>query len=102
MQNEVGIVKAALRGDTEAFRCLVEAYQQTVYLSVLSLVRDEFQAQDLTQETFVRAYLKLEQLKDPAKIRAWLCGIARNVTRKWLARHRHTESLDDLLRNGWL
>ncbi|MBI1924768.1 sigma-70 family RNA polymerase sigma factor [Candidatus Poribacteria bacterium] len=100
MRNEVETVKAALKGDAEAFRCLVETYQGSVYTVVLSLVHDEHQAQDLAQETFIRAYLNLEGLKDPAKVGAWLCGIARNVARKWLTRHRPTESLEDYLEDG--
>ncbi|MCX6112571.1 MAG: sigma-70 family RNA polymerase sigma factor [Proteobacteria bacterium] len=97
MQNEVETVKSALKGDTEAFRSLVEAYQKPVYMLVLSSVRDEFQAQDLTQETFIRVYLNLEKLKEPSKFGAWICGIARNVTGRWLERCRATESLDDCL-----
>jgi len=102
MKNEVEMVNNALRGDTEAFRYLVEAYQHAVYMVVLSSVRDEIQAQDLTQETFIQAYINLEQLRDPAKVRAWLCGIARNITCKWLDRHRPTESLENLLEHDWL
>ena len=74
MQDEVETVKSALKGDTEAFRSLVEAYQKPVYMLVLSSVRDGFQAQDLTQETFIRVYLNLEKLSDRGIIKgiqAW-------------------------------
>lgn len=62
MKSIVEIVNAALKGDHEAFRSLVERFQRPVYLLTLSSVHDEFQAQDLTQEAFIQAYLNLEKL----------------------------------------
>ena len=97
MRNEVETVKSALKGDTEAFRSLVEDYQKPVYMLILSSICDEFQAQDLAQETFIRVYLNLEKLKDLSKFGAWLCGIARNVSGRWLERYHATESLEDYL-----
>lgn len=88
MEHSHETVQAAQSGDTEAFRRLVETHQQAVYNVVRSLVGDRGYAQDLTQETFIRAYLNLERLKEPRKIRAWLQGIARNTSLKWLARQR--------------
>ena len=101
MRNEVDVVNAALQGSEEAFRWLVETYQRPVHTVVLASVCDTNQAQDLTQETFIRAYLNLEQLREPAKVGAWLCGIGRNVARKWLVRRKSAQSLEDYLeQNG--
>lgn len=102
MTNEVEIVNAVLRGDSEAFRFLVEAYQQSVYMLALSTVHDRCQAQDLTQDALIRAYVNLEKLREPVKFGAWLHGIARNVTGRWLERHHRHESLESLLEQGWL
>lgn len=88
MEHSHELVLAAQSGDTEAFRRLVETHQQAIYTVALSLVGDRDYAQDLTQETFIRAYLNLERMKAPEKIRAWLRGIARNASLKWLERQR--------------
>jgi len=101
MENEAEIVKSALKGDTEAFRKLVETYKESIYLLMLSSIHDEFHAQDLTQETFIRAYLNLEKLRDHTKFAFWLYGIARNVILKWKEGNHPTESLEYMMENGW-
>jgi RNA polymerase sigma-70 factor (ECF subfamily) len=98
---EAETVKSALKGDTEAFRKLVETYQESVYLLMLSSTYDEFHAQDLTQETFIRAYLNLEKLRDHTKFGHWLYGIARNVKLKWREDSHPTESLEYIMEDGW-
>lgn len=95
--SDTDIVQSALKGDATAFGKIVEAYQQSIYGLVLSRIRDATQAQDLTQETFIRAYLNLESLTAPEKLGSWLSGIALNVSYKWLGRNRQLESLDQLL-----
>lgn len=95
MSYEEKIVQAAKGGDGDAFRRLVEAFQDDVYRTVISILRDKDLAEDLAQETFIRAYLNLEKLRKPQKIRAWLCGIARNAALKWIARQRPLDRLDE-------
>ncbi len=53
--------------------------QKTIYRYVLSIVRSPEEAEDLTQETFLRAHNKRSSLNDPAKLLAWLYRIATNV-----------------------
>ena len=98
MQSDTQLVQAASKGDQTAFASLVEKYKKAVYGVILPKVRDFHQAQDLASETFVQAYLSLESLKAPEKVGFWLCGIARNVTGKWLARQKRDDwSLEQLL-----
>ena len=92
------IVHAIRGGASTAFTALVEKYKKAVYSIILPKVRDFHQAQDLTAETFVTAYLSIESLDAPEKVGAWLCGIARNLTNKWLYR----EKRDDLSLEGLL
>lgn len=58
---------------------LYRAHHGFIFKYLLSLCRDESLAEELTQETFYRAYINLKQLRDDAKAAAWLCGIARNL-----------------------
>ena len=100
-QDDVQLVHAIRDGDSTAFTTLVEKYKKAgffVYGVILPKVRDFHQAQDLTSETFVTAYLSIESLDAPEKVGRWLCGIARNLANKWLYR----EKRDDLSLEGLL
>lgn len=74
----------ARRGDEEAFRLIFEQYTRPLMSFIYDMVGDRAQAEDLTQETFVRAYGHMGRLRDDAKLASWLFGIARNVARESL------------------
>ncbi|WP_442890164.1 sigma-70 family RNA polymerase sigma factor [Congregicoccus parvus] len=77
--DELALRSAA--GDHEAFAGIVSRYKTLVcsvtYSGTGSLARSE----DLAQETFVAAWKQLRHLREPGKLRGWLCGIARNLVR---------------------
>lgn len=79
----------SLRGDREAFAEIVRRHQNMVTAVTFSVTGNLQQSEDLAQETFIAAWQSLSELREPAKLPAWLCGIARNLSRKWL---RKTES----------
>jgi len=81
----VGMVRA---GEDEAYRVLVARYQGHVYGLAYSLVGDWAQAQDIAQETFIRAYSNLDQLREPAKFAAWLRRVTFGVAMNWLRAFR--------------
>ena len=66
-RDDAQIVHAIRGGDSAAFTALVEKYKKAVYGVILPKVRDFHQAQDLTSETFVTAYLSIESLDAPEK-----------------------------------
>ena len=74
-----GLATKAARGDSAAFRLLIEQTQGVVYRVALRTVGDSADAEDVVQETYVRAWQKLSTLKDTAAVSGWLCRIARNV-----------------------
>lgn len=82
------LVDASRRGDRAAFAQLVERYQRAVYAVSLSQVHDRALCDDITQDTFVMAWRRLPELRDPARVPAWLCGIARNLARDARKRRR--------------
>ena len=99
-QDDRQIVHTLRDGDSIAFTALVEKYKKAVYSVILPKVRNFHQAQDLTSETFVTAYLSIESLDAPEKVGMWLCGIARNLTNKWIYREKRDDlSLEGLLEN---
>src|SRR5688572_15436261 len=85
-QNDAAFVTAALARDKAAFGVLMERHSPMIQRVIWHRVYDHELTRDLTQETFLQAYLSLEDLRDPARFRSWLYGIALNVCRMFLRR----------------
>lgn len=65
------------------FEKLFQEYKGFIYKYLLKLCRDESLAEELTQETFFRAYMNMSTLRDESKISVWLCQIAKNTYFAW-------------------
>lgn len=76
--------KRALQG-LGAFSVLVDTYQSRLYGFVLRMVKDQRDAEDLTQEVFVRAYQGMDSFDGRSSVRTWLFRIAHNLC---IDRHR--------------
>ena len=70
----------AHKGDRAAFEKIVQATARLVYAQIVARVRDRQRAEDLTQETFVRAWKAIGTLATHEGITGWLVTLARNVT----------------------
>ena len=88
MGNSTALVERAATGDPAAFSQLLIQHRGLVYAVCLSQVRNVVEADDLTQEVFVRAYQDLPRLRQPEKFIPWLRQVARNVCRMRLRRPR--------------
>lgn len=98
MLSDTEIAQAAKEGNQQAFEVLIEKYKNAVYTVILPKVKNFHDVEDLAQETFVQAYKNLSSMKEPEKLGFWLCGIARNVTNKWIARKKRVDfSIDQLM-----
>jgi RNA polymerase sigma-70 factor, ECF subfamily len=73
------LVRAALSGDLRAFERIVERHRDVVYRVIARLVADDAEAEDLTQDTFLRAFHRLERYRGDAPFRTWLLRIAHNA-----------------------
>src|SRR5437016_5026744 len=73
------LVEAARQGEARAFGELVRRHQKQVFAVALSLVGDAAEAEDLAQETFIRASRNLDLLADAEKFVAWVRRIAFGV-----------------------
>ncbi|MCA9239056.1 MAG: sigma-70 family RNA polymerase sigma factor [Planctomycetales bacterium] len=78
------LVSAARQGDRSAFAQLYDRRARWIRAICFDTTRDLHAAADLTQEVFLRAYSKLNALRDPESFAPWLTGIARQVCREWL------------------
>jgi len=73
------LVERSRAGDGAAFSRIVARYQSIVCALAYSATGSRSRSEDLAQETFVTAWRNLPELREPSRLRAWLCGIARNV-----------------------
>lgn len=95
---DAACIAQARAGHPQAFDRLVETYSTRIYTHLFRLVRSREEAEDLTQETFIRAFRFLHQYDGNRPFRNWLYAIATNVglnaIRSWQRRGRF-ETLDD-------
>lgn len=91
-----GVITRAKNGDEEAFHLIFNRYGRPVLSFINNLVQSHEQAEELAQETFVRAYRNLRGLQDEARLSTWLFGIARNVVREAVRQKIKAERKVDL------
>ena len=75
-------------GDREAFGHLIDRYQRSVYGYLRARLRQVSDAEDMTQEVFLRCYQARARFDDGALVKPWLLGIARNLLREHVRRYR--------------
>jgi RNA polymerase sigma-70 factor (ECF subfamily) len=80
-ESDAELVKRTLNSDDPAFADLVARYQGKVYALIISHIRNFADAQDLTQDAFLAAYMKLKTLRDPGSFGPWVRKIAVNQCR---------------------
>lgn len=88
VSDEEQFVLRAASGDERAYGKLVQAYQSRVFNFVRSMVRNDEVAEDITQESFVKAFFSLKRLQNPGSFKSWLFRIANNNTLDWLRRKK--------------
>jgi RNA polymerase sigma factor (sigma-70 family) len=88
----ITLVERATHGDATAFSHLVTQHWRFVYMICLSQVGHAAEAEDLTQEVFVRVFHDLADLRAPDKFLPWLHQVTRNVCRMWHRQQRATSA----------
>ncbi len=84
--SDMDLVAESVSGNREAFGQIVSKYQNLICSLAYSATGNLNQSEDLAQETFLTAWKQLGNLREPPKLRAWLCGIARNLIHNALRR----------------
>jgi RNA polymerase sigma-70 factor (ECF subfamily) len=88
MQEDVTLVRRTLAGDQQAFASLVEKYKDSVFNVAYRMLGNASEAEDVAQETFVRAYTQLRTYKDTHRFSTWLLSIASHLAIDQLRRRR--------------
>ena len=89
--NEEQLVDRARTGDFEAFAELVSAHKTKMYNLALKMTGNPHDAEDIVQETLLKAIDKIDQFRQEASFGTWLYSIALNQSRAHLARQKHTD-----------
>ena len=91
------LVERVQSGDQAAFGLLVSKYQRKLQRLILRLVKDHAEAEDVTQETFIKAYRALPNFRGESAFYTWLYRIGVNAAKNWLIAHgRRMPTLADL------
>jgi RNA polymerase sigma-70 factor (ECF subfamily) len=95
MNSTEELVERVRAGDEEAFRLIFDRYSRPVLSFIFDMVGDRALAEDLAQETFVRAFRGLNTLREETKLSTWLFAIAKNCAREQLrSRRRHAANVE--------
>jgi len=82
------LVKQASDGNRFAFEQLIDHYQGDIYRMIYYRVRTRMDAEDLTQDVFIRAFRSISRLREPDRFRGWLFRIAVNRVNDYLRKKR--------------
>ena len=96
LEDDVQLIRKTLLGDDSAFAALVEKYQKGVHGLIWRKIGDFHHAEEITQDTFLQAYKKLETLRDPKSFAGWLYVIANRLSINWIQRSKPKTTLQSL------
>jgi RNA polymerase sigma-70 factor, ECF subfamily len=84
--DEFNQIQNSLAGDTEAYAALMKEHQKMVLALAFRMTGSPADAEDLAQETFLRAFRQLDSFRSESKFSTWLCQIAMNLSLNWRMR----------------
>ena len=87
-ESDIQLIQDTLDGDDTAFNALVEKYQKSIHALVWRKIGDFHYAEEITQDTFLRAYQNLSTLRNPKLFAGWLYVIANRLCINWLQRQK--------------
>ena len=93
---EADCIRRILAGERQLFHELIRPLERAIYFMLLSLLRNEAEAEDAAQETAIKVYLNLKNFRGDSQFRTWVLSIARNegLGRLRKAGSRREDSLD--------
>jgi RNA polymerase sigma-70 factor, ECF subfamily len=97
--SEQAIYRAAIQGDREAFEMVIRSVSRNLFAIAYGILQNREEAEDVVQDTFVKAWKSRWRVRDSAKLPAWLATIARHRARD-LARKRRPEPLPEDFETG--
>lgn len=97
MQDEVSLLRASLQGDTEAWGEIISRYKDAIFGLCLGFMRNRADAEDVSHDAFIRAYLNLRRYDLERRFSTWLFTIAANLCRNKLRYRKNHPSTEQPL-----
>ena len=94
--DETELIIRARRGESEAFRTIMQSCNQRLFRVARSILRDESEAEDAVQESYLRAFRKLDDFRGESSLATWLTRITLNEARGRLRRRHPTVELAEI------
>ena len=96
------LVSRVINGDKQAFEAIYQATYRQVYYTCMSFLKNEQNAQDIMQDTYITAFTHMQQLENPERITAWINRIAVNKCKDFLAKYMPEEFREDVFESDVL
>lgn len=93
-ESDKHVIRLAIQGSPDAFTQLVQNYKHYVYQTAVGILADKIEAEDVTQETFVRAYSALSKLRQPETFPTWIATIATRIALDSIRRRKREVPID--------
>ena len=90
---DLAVVRQVQAGDRDAFRVLVERHSRTVFRLAFRMTQNEQDAEEIVQETFLRAYKSLDSFESRANFSTWLCRIGINCALNLISQRKPVQPL---------
>ena len=100
--NDQLYIERVLKGDTNSFAVLVDSYKDMVFSLALKVMKNREEAEEVSQDTFIKAYRSLKNFKGDSKFSTWLYRIAYHNCMdrlKKVARKYNTDTIDEVVEN---
>ncbi len=86
--NDQPLIDAVLAGDTQSFRVLVDRYKDLVFTLALRMVKHREEAEEVSQDTFIKVFRSLNRFKGDSKFSTWIYRVAYNTCLDRLKKHK--------------
>jgi RNA polymerase sigma-70 factor (ECF subfamily) len=90
--NDQVYIEKIINGDTNAFSILVERYKDLVYTLAIRMVKHKEEAEEITQDTFIKAYKSIHKFKGDSKFSTWIYRVAYNTCLDAIKKHKKLQS----------
>ncbi len=93
-EDDAGLVRRAIARDGDAFRVIMQKYNRRLYRIARSILRNDSEAENIVQESYVRAFTHLDGFRGESSLATWLSRIVMNEALGWLRGQRRTVALE--------
>lgn len=97
--NSSEVLKKAIAGDKNALTILVDKYKDIAFSIAISIVKDEEDAKDITQDSFLKVLENIENFRNESKFSTWLYKIAYNLSIQFVRNTRKMGSIENVSHN---